>query len=198
LAQQGDRQALERLLAALRPQLERLARRYAEPGGSRASTADLVQEAAVRLWQRLAQFRGGPDDEQTGAMFQDWLRQLVRHLAQDRQRQRHAQRREPPQGLRRLGAAAAGESSGNPGGDDPAASGSTPSAQVRADEQARLIRQALEKITDPTNRTIVELCFFEGLSLRQIAGRLNLTYDRVRQGYHRSLKLLERELGDVL
>jgi RNA polymerase sigma factor (sigma-70 family) len=189
---------MDRLLAVLHPRLEQLARRYAEPGCSRASTADLVQEAALRLWQRLAQFQGGPDDEQTAAMFQNWLRELVRRLAQDRQRQRHAQRRQPPEGVRRLPAAGPGGSSGSPGRNDPAASGSTPSARVRADEQARLIRKALEKIPDPTNRKIVELCFFEGLSLRQIAGQLQLSYDKVRQGYHRSLRLLERELRDLL
>jgi RNA polymerase sigma factor (sigma-70 family) len=198
LARQGDRQAMDRLLTVLRPRLEKLARRFAEPGSSRGSTADLAQEAALRLWQRLAQFQGGPDDEQTAAMFQDWVSQLVRHLARDRQRQRHAQRREPPGGLRRLGGAAGGGASSGAGGNDPAASGPTPSANVRAEEQAHLIRKALQKIPDPTNRKIVELCFFDGLSLRQIAGQLNLSYDKVRQGYHRSLKLLERELGDAL
>ena len=38
LAQKGDQQALDRLLAALRPRLEQLARRYAEPGGATEST----------------------------------------------------------------------------------------------------------------------------------------------------------------
>jgi RNA polymerase sigma factor (sigma-70 family) len=197
LAQQGDRQAMDRLLAVLRPRLEKLARRYVEPGSGQASTADLVQEAALRLWQRLAQFQGGPDDRQTLAMFQDWLRQLVRHLAQDRLRQRHAQRRRPPRGLRQLEATAP-EGSSSAAGNDPPASGPTPSANVRSDEQAALIRKALEKIPDPTNRKIVELCFFEGLSLRQIAAQLGLSYDKVREGYHRSLRLLERELRDVL
>jgi RNA polymerase sigma factor (sigma-70 family) len=189
---------MDRLLSALCPHLEKLAHRFAEPGSSPASTADLAQEAAVRLWQRLAQFQGGPDDEQTAAMFTDWLGQIVRHLAQDRQRQRHAQRRAPPRPLRPLEASPLGDSSADPAPNDPVARGPSPSAKVRADERASLIRQALEKIPDPTNRKIVELCFFDGLSLRQIAGQLGVSYDKVRQGYHRSLRLLERELGDVL
>jgi len=188
---------MERLLAVLRPQLEKLARRFAEPGSSRASTADLAQEAALRLWQRLGQFQGGPDDEQTAAMFQEWVSQLVRHLARDKQRQQHAQRREPPGRLCQLGPAAP-EGSSSTAVNDPAAPGPTPSASVRADERAQLIRKAVERISDPTNRKIVELCFFDGLSLRQIAAQLGLSYDKVRQGYHRSLKFLERELGDVL
>ena len=48
------------------------------------------------------------------------------------------------------------------------------------------------------DREIVRLCFFDGLSLRQIAERLQLSYDKVRQRYHRSLKVLERELGGLL
>jgi RNA polymerase sigma factor (sigma-70 family) len=187
---------MDRLLAVLRPRLEKLARRFAAPGSTQASTADLAQEAAVRLWQRLSQFQGGPDDAQTAAMFQEWLSQMVRHLAQDRERQRHAQRREPPRELRRIEHPGPGESSSAAAENDPPAGGPSPSANVQGDEQAQLIRRALEKITDPTNRKIVELCFFEGLSLRQIAGQLNLSYDKVRQGYHRSLKLLQRELGD--
>src|SRR5205823_6394028 len=83
-------------------------------------------------------------------------------------------------------------SGGGGGGIDPAASDPTPSANVQADEQARLIRAALERIPDTTDREMVRLCFFEGLSLRQIAERLNLTYDEVRERYHSSLRLLER------
>ena len=198
LAQNGDRLALERLLAALRPRLEQLARGYPEPGGSRESTADLAQEGAVRIWQKLDQFQGGEDDAQTLAMFHDWVARIVRHLAVDGQRERHAQRREPPGGLRHLPTAEAGESSSGGGGIDPAASGPTPSANLQADEQARLIRAALERIPDATDREMVRLCFFEGLSLRQIAERLNLTYDKVRERYHHSLRLLERELGGLL
>jgi RNA polymerase sigma factor (sigma-70 family) len=197
LAQQGDRPAMERLLAVLRPRLEKLARQFAEAATTEASTADLAQEAAVRLWQRLDQFHGRPDDAQTAAMFQEWLSQLVRHLARDKERERHAQRREPRRGLRRLEAAAQGGASSQ-GGNDPPASEPTPSAKLRGEEEANLVRKALNQIPDETDRKIVELCFFEGLSLRRIAGQLNLSYDKVRQGYHRSMKLLQRELGDML
>src|SRR5438132_7645747 len=79
-AQSGDRQALERLLAHLRPHLELLASRYVDPADAGDSTADLVQEAALRIWQKLAQFQGGPDDAQTAAMFHKWVSQLVHHV----------------------------------------------------------------------------------------------------------------------
>jgi RNA polymerase sigma-70 factor (ECF subfamily) len=193
-AQGGDRQALDQLLALLRPHLEQLARRYADPDCVTESTADLVQEAALRIWQKLDQFRGVEDAEQTTAMFQEWVKQLVGHLGLDRQRAHHAQRRGPSQPLLRLDASQGGEASG--AGIDPAASGPTPSANAGLEEEAQRIRAALEKLPEVTDREIVRLCFFDGLSLRQIAERLQLSYDKVRQRYHRSLKALERELGE--
>jgi RNA polymerase sigma factor (sigma-70 family) len=71
-----------------------------------------------------------------------------------------------------------GTSKGN-GWIDPAARGPEPAANVRAGEQARLVQQALEKISDEKDQEIVRLSFFEELSFRQIAGQLNVTYDRV-------------------
>lgn len=198
LAQNGDRQAMERLLAALLPLLESLARRYAEPGSPQESCADLVQEASMRIWQKLPQFQGSEDMAQTAAMFHDWVSQLVRRLAQDRQRHRHAHRRKPKQGIARFRAATAGDSNSDAGARDPSARGPTPSTNVRRGEEADRIRAALAKIADDTDREIVRLCFFDGLSLRQIAERLNVNYDKVRTRYHACLRQLERELKGLI
>src|SRR2546428_198233 len=109
LAQNGDRQALDRFLAVLRPHLEEMAHHYAQASCSSESTADLVQESVLRVWQRLHQFRGEKDNEQTARMFWDWMSQIVRHLAFDKQREQNAQRRKPPQRILRLGQAGASE-----------------------------------------------------------------------------------------
>jgi RNA polymerase sigma factor (sigma-70 family) len=193
-AQAGEREALDRLLVALRPRLEHLARGCVEPSGAGESTADLVQEAALRIWQKLDQFRGVDDAEQTVAVFHEWVGQLVRHLALDRQRDRHAQRRQPPQPLVRLDAPVPDGSGTEHGRREAAASGPTPSANVRADEEALLLQAALNRIPDPADRETLRLCFFEGLSLRQIAERLQVSYDKVRQSCHRGLRFLEQEL----
>lgn len=71
-AQAGDQQALDRLLSVVRPYLERLAQRYADPAWPSESVSDLVQEAWVRAWRKLDQFRGAADDEQTRAAFLAW------------------------------------------------------------------------------------------------------------------------------
>ena len=131
-------------------------------------------------------------------MFTDWVGQIVRHLALDRYRERHALCREPPQGVVRLGSPVPDNLTAPEGGFDPPTREPTPSANARSDEQAQLVHRALTNIADDTEREIVRLCFFEGLSLRQIAERLDLSYDKVRERYHRSLKRLERELKGLL
>jgi RNA polymerase sigma-70 factor, ECF subfamily len=197
-AQNGDPQAVDELLVLLRPHLDQLARRYRDPSVAADSTADLVQEAALRIWQKLGQFRGEEDTAETAAMFVDWVSQIVRHLALDRYRERHALCRQPPQGVLRLQSTAPGDATAHEAGIGPAAREPTPSANVRSDEQVQLVQKALANIADDTEREIVRLCFFEGLSLRQIAERLDLSYDKVRERYHRSLKRLERELKGLL
>jgi RNA polymerase sigma factor (sigma-70 family) len=77
----------------------------------------------------------------------------------------------------------------------PEAEKETPSAMIQSHEEADMVRSALEKITDPTDREIVHLRFFENLSLRQISARLELTYDKVRERYRVVMSQLERELG---
>ncbi|MBI3467782.1 MAG: sigma-70 family RNA polymerase sigma factor, partial [Planctomycetes bacterium] len=80
---------------------------------------------------------------------------------------------------------------------EPAGAEPTPSANVRSEEQDQLVRAALDRIPDTTDRQIVQLRFFDGLSLRQIAERLKLGYDQVRERYHRGMQRLERELGGL-
>lgn len=186
-ARAGDRQALDELLLLVRPWLERTARGFAEPDRPDASVSDLVQQAWLRAWQKLDQFRGGADEGQTLALLQAWLGQIVRRLGLNARRDQRAERRRPPGGLASLDGAAL----------DPPADGSRPSANVRAEEQARLIGQALARLEDAEDGEIVRLRFFEGLSLRQIAARLGRNHETVRQRFQAVMKRLERELGEL-
>jgi RNA polymerase sigma factor (sigma-70 family) len=198
LAQKGDRQALDRFLARLHPRLVKMVRQYGRQGFSVESTADLVQESSLRIWQRLHQFHGRQNRDQTAKMFWEWASQIVRRLALDRHRRRNAECRKPPRALLRLAPANRNGTSKGNGWIDPAARGPEPAANVRAGEEARLVQEALEKISDDKDRKIVRLAFFEEMSFRQIAGQLNVTYDRVQTGYHRGLRQLERDLGSLV
>lgn len=192
-AQAGDPSALDQLLAVIRPWLEQLAHNYADPEHPEASSADLVQDAWLRAWQKLDQFQGGDDDEQTFARFRAWVGQMVRRLGLNARRDRSAQHRRPPGKLQRLPSPSPGNSTSQ-GGADPAAREPTPSAHVQAEEQVRLIRRALEKIADPLDREIIRLRFFESLSLRQVAEQLQVNHEKVRQRYHAMMRHLGREL----
>ena len=69
---------------------------------------------------------------------------------------------------------------------------------MRADEESEIVRRAVADLSDPLERQVLELHFFEGLSLRQIAERLDLTYDRVREPYRRAMRRLENRLSGLL
>jgi RNA polymerase sigma factor (sigma-70 family) len=198
LAQKGDRQALDRFLAMLHPHLVKMVWQYGRQGFSPESTADLVQESCLRIWLRLHQFQGRQNRGQTSRMFWEWASQIVRRLVLDSHRRRNAQCRKPPRAVLRLAPANRNGTSNGKGWIDPAAGGPGPAANVRAGEEARLVQEALEKISDEKDRKILHLSFFDELSFRQIAGQLNVTYTRVQTGYHRGLRQLERDLGSLL
>jgi RNA polymerase sigma factor (sigma-70 family) len=198
LAQSGDRAAVDRLFAELEPYMERVAREVAEPGAATESASDIVQEAKVRAWQRLAQFQGGTSDAHTRAMLHAWVGQIVRRVAWNVREARNALRRRAPNRVL-VPIGGGGSSSRSQGaGLDPAGSGATPSAAVRKDEEAWLVRLALEKAPDATGREVVRLSFFDGLSVRQAAERLGISYAQAREHYHGTLRRLERELKGKL
>ncbi len=196
-AQTTDRTAVAELLARLQPDLDRLVERFGDVSTAYGSASDLAQEAALRLWEKLAQFQGADNDERTAAMLHDWLEQLVRRLATNRREARHAAKRRPERPIFSLGLPAGTDSRQPPAGLDPAAGGPTPSALACAAEVDARVRAALTALPDATDRQVLELCFFEAISLRAVAERLDLSYDKVRERYHAGLRFLERELGPL-
>src|SRR5262249_25969000 len=104
----------------------------------------------------------------------------------------------PPQRLMPISPAASDGAQPPAAGVDPTGREPTPSASLWSEEQARLVQAALAKIADETGREILRLRFFEGLSLRQAAQQLGLTYAQARGRYQSSLQHLETELGPLL
>jgi RNA polymerase sigma factor (sigma-70 family) len=182
-ARSGDRAATDELLARIRPWLEQLARNHSGPQRPDGSTSDLVQEAWLRAWQKLDQFQGAADEAQALAMFRVWLARIVSRLGLNAVRDQRAKQRTPPGKLLHLdgrGGTASGDSAAVL---DPSAGELTPSANAQADEQARRVQEALARLSDPLDRYIIRLRFFEGISLRQIAERLGSNHETVRQRY---------------
>jgi RNA polymerase sigma factor (sigma-70 family) len=195
-ARAGDRAAIDQLLALARPWLEHPARSQAQAPEPDRSSSDLVQEAWLRAWQKLDQFRGADDEAQALTTFRAWLTRIVTRLGINAARDATARQRTPPGKLLRLHGTTPAEDSLP--ALDPCASGPTPSAGAQAEERARLVREALARLTDPLDRDLVRLRFFEGLSLRQVAARLGLSHETVRQRFHALLDRLGRELRGLL
>jgi RNA polymerase sigma factor (sigma-70 family) len=196
-AQAGDRQAMDRLFELIRPHLALVASAYADSDRPDESTSDLIQDAALRAWQAIGEFRGAEGDDETHAMFMAWLTRIVHRVGLNAARDRQAQRRNPPQKTLSLDVAGRSEESNGPAM-EPAANGPSPSGNLAGVEQRQIIQAALEQVLDDEDRTIVRLRFFDGLSLRQISERLNVTYDHVRERYRVSMRKLERELGPTM
>jgi RNA polymerase sigma factor (sigma-70 family) len=191
-ARAGNRAATDELLALIRPWIEQLARKHGSPGGPDGNTSDLVQEAWLRAWQKLEQFTGADDEAQALAMFRTWLARIVARLGLNAARDGAAQQRTPPGKLLRLNGVPASVDSVPV--HDPAASGLTPSASAEAEEEARRVQEVLAGLTDPWDRDIIRMRFFEGMSLRQVAERVGCNHEAVRQRYHALLHRLERDL----
>jgi RNA polymerase sigma factor (sigma-70 family) len=189
-ARAGDRAALDRLLVELRPWLEQVAARYGEQLGADASCRDVVQDASLQAWLKLAQFRGHDDDEQELNMFRAWLEQIVHRLAQNRLRQAYAQRRCAPGPLLSLdGPASSSRDAAQPG-----AAGPTASSAAAGAEAAHDVRAAIASLPDATDRLIVHECFFAGRSLRELADTLNIDRETMRRRFHALLDGLREKL----
>jgi RNA polymerase sigma factor (sigma-70 family) len=191
-AQAGDRMALDSLLADFRPYLEKVARSHGASPDAGQSVPDLVQEVCLRIWRKLDQFKATDDDRRTLALFRAWVVRIVGRLSLNRWRNHGARRRTPAEGLVRLG-----DPDGSGGEREPAGREPTPSATARHAEQLEWVRAALERLPSEPGREILRLHFFEGLSLREVAGRVGLSYDQVRERYRTSMRFLERELGPL-
>jgi RNA polymerase sigma factor (sigma-70 family) len=185
-AQAGDAQARDELFRRALPFIEQVV--HARPLAPGESVSDRLQNVSERILVKLDQFRGAqevPDDEQTWALFTGWVRQIVFTVGANAARDRDP--------LPKVPLTPAAGSTSTPGNDPPAPE-TTPSAHARGNEEAKLVLAALDNLPDPVNREIVRLRFFEGLSLREITGRLALTYDVVRERYKVSMRRMRREL----
>jgi RNA polymerase sigma factor (sigma-70 family) len=196
-ARKGDRQAVDRILELVRPHMEAVARGYIDPGRGTESTSDLVQEAWLRAWQKLDQFEGGKDDHECLAMFHGWVGQIVSRLGLNHRRDQNALKRSPEGG-----AIVSIEGDGARRTKDDSSihltgSGTTPSGVVCRNEAMKAVHDALERVGDSVDRTIVQLRFFEGVSLKEIAARLKLDYNSVRERYALLLVRLESILGSL-
>jgi RNA polymerase sigma factor (sigma-70 family) len=190
-AKAGDEQAWRELFVQAQPYMARLAQRALGPQWPQQSVSDLLSGTWLRVCKGIADFRGGENDIQTGALFRAWLGKTLKNVRRNDLRFDSTDKRKQPPGTVRLGTAGDGCSAS---GLDVAGKEPTPSTNVRAEERTTLVQEALAELSDVKDREIIRLCFFEDIPLSQVSKQMDLSYDDVRTRFHRSLKRLKPKL----
>ena len=183
----GNQPAYARLMALYRNSIEQECIAYQSLKGPDLSHSDLVQEVAVRVWEKITQFKGldsASEEEFRNLRFEAWLRKTARSVLNNLYRDRRAQKRNADMRIQTLD-----------GNQDAAAVDPTPSAIVGQREEYSRVRQLLNERLDKASRDVVLLHINEALTFQAIADQLGLTYDQVRHKYRAALKQLEIELS---
>jgi RNA polymerase sigma-70 factor (ECF subfamily) len=176
---QGERELVERAVRGdadafaglVRPHQETVFRLAYVITGNAAEAEDAAQEAIVKAWRALGQFR-------TAEPFRPWLLRIVANEA--RNRRRAAGRRA------RLAATAAAQ----PAGD---AAPSPETMAVAADESRRLL-DALNRLPEPA-RVVLTCRYLLGLSEQETAAALDVRPGTVKSRTARALDLLSELHG---
>ena len=165
----GDTSLFEILMRRYNQRLFRVARGILAED---SETEDVMQEAYVRAFRELANFRGE-------ARFSTWLTRIACHEALARARKR---RRLVPIG---------GGGGGEP--PDPPSESAGPDREMENRELQAVLRDAVERLPDPM-RAVFCLREIEGLSTEQTADALALTVANVRVRLHRAKRSLRQTL----
>lgn len=184
----GDGQALGQLLEMYRGYLNLLVRVQLDQRiRGKLDPSDLVQETFLEAHRDFRQFRGTTEAELMG-----WLRTILsRNMANQI---RHFGTRQRDVRLeRRLG----DELDRSSAAMDRAlvAAGSTPSQSAMRREKAILLANALERLP-PDYRDVLVLRHLEGLSLREVAARMDRTVNSVKNLWARAVPMFRRLLGE--
>lgn len=139
---------------------------------------DIVQEALLRAWRSLQQFRGD-------AQISTWLRAIVRNTAREWLRNRGSRVNVP------IGVMQADEDDfpvlelmdSRPG----------PEETCARHEMEQLLRSEIESLT-MVSRTAIEMCALEEQSLRSAAQALNVNVVTVKSRLFRGRQLLRQSL----
>lgn len=174
----GDQQALAALYDRSADRLYSLACRILGEG---PEAEEAVSDAFVQVWESAGSF-----DPERGSV-DAWLTMILRSRALDRLRARK----------RRHAAHERAERNSLPG-NAPAAPSRPVAPDVDAEhrERARRVEEALTRLPE-SNRSAIRLAFFEGLSHREVATRLDEPLGTVKSRIRLGLMKLRDELASL-
>jgi RNA polymerase sigma-70 factor (ECF subfamily) len=170
-AKSGDHEAFERLVKAYQ---DRLFNGIVQIVHSRDDAEDVVQDAFIQAYQKLASFRGK-------SSFYTWLYRIAVNLAFSSGRKRRTQ--------------VSLDQSYDVVGNEPLDPSGSPSQRMERREQVGQIRRALASLSDE-HRTVLVLRGIEGFDYETIAEVLNLNPGTVRSRIHRARTSFKERLED--
>lgn len=151
--------------------------------------SDIVQQSMLQAYEARDQFRGGTEAEYVG-----WLRQILARTISHATRDLRTQKRDVN---RERSIEASINSSSLKLGGFLADGGSSPSVRVSRQEQARLVAAAIESLSTDQRQVII-LRYWQGLSLNELAEKMDKSTAAVAGLLHRAIKQLRGkvDLGD--
>lgn len=196
-ARTGDRDAWSDLHALVKGFLLSLARKQLRDRWPERSAHDLTQDAWFQFHKNIDSFRGGENDEQTGAMLRAWLGNTLTRLAKNYLRYETAASRKPPGGRVAPLTSLTSDTLSEDFIDTPAPDPTPSNAAWQKEQKARLERK-ITALADPLDQTVIRQFFFESRALKQIALELDETYDQTRYRFNRALTRLGHAFEESL
>jgi len=170
----GDAEAFERLMAAYEKKVYALCVRMM---GGAHDGEDAAQEAMLRIWQRLAQYRGE-------SAFSTWVYRVTTSVCMDAIRKRSRQAQQSLEALSETGF-------------DPQDDAPTPHQAAEAGERRRAMDAAISSVPAPM-RSVFLLRDVHGLSVEETARALRISQGTVKSRLSRAREKIAAAIRDAV
>lgn len=161
-AQRGDPEAFEQLMTPLEKMIWRICWHYT---GEREAASDCGQEAMLRIWRGLNQYRAD-------SAFETWVYRVAANCCMDYLRKRKKDRSESIEPLREQGF-------------DPADPKAGTEEQAVAAEEHRELREAIARLPEDQQEALV-MTQLEGVSYEEAARRTGVSEGTVKSRVNRA------------